>query len=544
MALMTGPSALAQSLTPFQIGSHDTVTAEPPIARPHTQPVAVPLFQNVAFTDYTPKMFSYTPPPGAPRRWARIVLTVDFSVTAGRQFDRSTQIALGGANIFFGTTQEPSLKVAPTWHAERDLTDYGALLAAPQSGLIELGNVVDATYTGVIHGSATLLFYPANAQTPVPETPDIVLPLPTPTGAAATLTTGTDSLSGTFTFPTNVERAYLDIITQSQGKDEFWYTNVPDELKAKLQQNGGTAFREAEITIDDRPAGVAPVFPWIYTGGIDPALWRPLPGIQTLNFVPFRVDLTPFSGVLSDGKPHQISLRVFNASDNFRATGTLLLYRDPQTRQVRGGVTEDTLDAAPTPTIHSDVTFDKDNNANGTLSVTSDRHFTIRGYVQTARGRIETQIVQDLTFANVQQYVSAGTKSIQNVHQDTLLASATTVRDGDHIWEHSQHFDYPLVLDTTAFAAPDKSGAQTLTIRQGYHRNDRWWQDSRLLFSNALSEEASPSDITTFDAKGNPKARTGPRSVQTYFYDDSLGGHDSLSLTAKDGALTAIDPRP
>jgi hypothetical protein len=176
--------------------------------------------------------------------------------------------------------------------------------------------------------------------------------------------------------------------------------------------------------------------------------------------------------------------------------------------------------------------------------VTSDRQFTIRGYVQTTRGRIETQIVQGLTFANVQQYVSDESKSAQNVHQDTALVSTTTTRDGSHVREHNQQFTYPLVLDTTAFAAPDKSGAQTLTVRQGYHRNDQWEQDGHPLFSSTLSEEASPSDITTFDAKGNPKARTGPHSTQTYFYDDSHGGHYGLTLTAKDGALTGIHSRP
>ena len=29
----------------------------------------------------------------------------------------------------------------------------------------------------------------------------------------------------------------------------------------------------------------------IYTGGIDPYLWIPIPGVRTLNFKPHRVDL-------------------------------------------------------------------------------------------------------------------------------------------------------------------------------------------------------------------------------------------------------------
>ena len=41
---------------------------------------------------------------------------------------------------------------------------------------------------------------------------------------------------------------------------------------------------------------MAPVYPWIYTGGHGPYLWEPITGIETLNFKPYRVDLTPFAG--------------------------------------------------------------------------------------------------------------------------------------------------------------------------------------------------------------------------------------------------------
>src|SRR5678816_2632343 len=124
--------------------------------------------------------------------------------------------------------------------------------------------------------------------------------------------------------PTNIERAVLDVYAQSQAGDEFWYTCVPDELTGPLQSCGATAFREAEITVDGRPAGVAPIYPWIFTGGIDPNLWKPIPSVQTLNFTPFRVDLTPFAGALSDGQPHEIAVSVFNADNFFATTASLL----------------------------------------------------------------------------------------------------------------------------------------------------------------------------------------------------------------------------
>ena len=131
----------------------------------------------------------------------------------------------------------------------------------------------------------------------------------------AFLFTPTDQLASTLQLPTNVERAYLDVITQSQIGDEFWHTRVPNDVTAELQSCGSTAFREGEVSIDGQPAGVAPVYPWIYTGGVDPLFWEPIPGVQTLNFVPYRVDLTPFAGVLSNGQAHTVALNVFNANN-------------------------------------------------------------------------------------------------------------------------------------------------------------------------------------------------------------------------------------
>jgi len=90
-----------------QIGSSNPVTAEPLVRRPHTSPCLVKLFQNLAFADFTPKTYSYTPPAGCPGPWSKVVFTADFTVTAGRQFDRTAAFYLAHANIYYGTTAEP-----------------------------------------------------------------------------------------------------------------------------------------------------------------------------------------------------------------------------------------------------------------------------------------------------------------------------------------------------------------------------------------------------------------------------------------------------
>ena len=144
----------AQPIPPpgLVIGSANTATADPPVARPDTTPCVVTLFNNFAFADFSPKPFSFTP--ACPGPWAKVVLNADFSIQAGRQFDRTAEIWIGGVNVYFGTTSEPSGTVARSWHIERDLTDYSALFNTTQNGRVDLGNLVNSTFTSTLFGTA------------------------------------------------------------------------------------------------------------------------------------------------------------------------------------------------------------------------------------------------------------------------------------------------------------------------------------------------------------------------------------------------------
>ncbi|HWE28224.1 MAG TPA: peptide-N4-asparagine amidase, partial [Polyangia bacterium] len=402
------------------IGSANSASADPPVARPGTTPCTVTLFSGVAFADYSPKSFSYAPPAECKGPWAKVVLNADFAVSAGRQFDRTANIWIGGANVYFGTTSEPSSTLARSWHVERDVTDYSALFTAAQAGEVDLGNTVDSTYTGILTGTATLQLYPLARHEAAPRTADQVLPLSnSATGGTVALNGPTDSLARTFTLPTNVERAYLDVIAQSQGGDEFWYTCVPDDVAASVQSCGSTGFRETEVTVDGTPAGVAPVYPWIFTGGIDPYLWEPIVGVQTYDFKPYRVDLTPFAGLLSDGKSHSVALSVFNADNYFSTTASLLVYRDAGAKRVTGGVARNTLAAAPVPAVKENLVTAADGSITGNVTVASTRDFVIAGYVYTSHGRVDTSVAQHLAFSNSQSFTISDTTYIQDITQKT-----------------------------------------------------------------------------------------------------------------------------
>jgi hypothetical protein len=173
-------------------------------------------------------------------------------------------------DIYFGTTAEPLQSETDTWHVERDLTDYTALLKSTQTGFASLGNLIEPGLNSIIYGTFKLEFYPADFAYPAPRTADAVLPIPDNSNGTFTINSGNPELTQTFTLPTNIEGAYLDVFAQSQNEEEQWFLCVPDSLAPTLGDCQNTSFREVEISIDGEPAGVAPVYPWIYTGGIDP----------------------------------------------------------------------------------------------------------------------------------------------------------------------------------------------------------------------------------------------------------------------------------
>jgi hypothetical protein len=466
-------------------------------------------------------------------------LNADFSIQAGRQFDRTAEIWIGGVNVYFGTTSEPSGAVARSWHIERDLTDYSALLNTTQNGRVDLGNLVNSTFTSTLFGTATLQFYPLAHHQDAPHTADLVLPLASdPTGGTAFLSTSNSTLAKIFTLPKNVEQAFIDIVAESQSGDEFWYTCVPDDVANELQSCGGGAFRENQVTIDGTPAGVAPVYPWIYTGGIDPLLWRPIPGVQTLNFAPYRVDLTPFAGLLSDGQPHQVSVSVFGANNGFSTTATLLVFQDHGSQQVTGEVTRNTI-GSPNPSTIENLTTAADGSITGSVTVGSSRSFRVEGFARTSHGRVETDVRQDIQFSSRQDFNITNTAFVQSIKQRTTISSETRT-NGHGGGNSAQRFEWPLDLTFSFNVNADGSGgSQTTKIRQQFLSAATQHGDGGDSFS-VVSNTVTPSDTLLFDANFNITGSTGQQSAQEFFSNDSSNGCFSRKITASAGLLTAI----
>jgi len=543
LSLLVIPFAATGQSTNRQIGTQFEVTADPVIPRPHGQPCKVQLFTGYTFAFFsdTTQTFPFAPPSSCTGPWKKVVFEADFSENGGVQFDRTASIFLNNTNVYFGTTPEPLAVLTNTWHVERDITDYSALLATPQTGTIVLGNCTtdcpppyNTLLNGIFTVNADLEFYPVEQGESAPKgIPDMVLPLEQSNGSGgfnlpAFVFLPTDQFSTTFTLPTNVERAYLDVISQSQSTDEQWYACFPNDLSAinEVYGCGNTDFRETEITIDGQPAGISPVSAWVYTGFL-PDQWVPSPGIQTLNFVPYRVDLTPFASLLSDGNPHTVSISLFNDDSYFAETASLLLFLDKGSAKVTGAVVQNTL-TAPSPIVKENLKGTS--TVTGTIGVVSDRKFTIAGYVNTSHGKVSTTVEQRQHFHSTQA-IDFDTVNFTVLDQKTSVenkvSSVTTVSArGGTVVTHSD-FSFPITVDFT-YPVTDSLFGETVSTTQDYSLNQSIMHNGSLNVFSSVNDSGKATD-------------TSPTmSTQEYTTYNSSGRFYDCHITSKDNTLTNV----
>ncbi|HSX58599.1 MAG TPA: peptide-N4-asparagine amidase [Tahibacter sp.] len=537
IALFANPPAAAD---PPAVGARGAVVADPVVPLPPGEPCVVALYRDETFSDFSLHDFSYAPPANCPGPYAKIVLRADFDVTTGRQFDRTANLWIGAVNLYFGTTQEPSAIDAPRWRIERDVSDYVSLLSRPQGGKIDLGNIVNDTYTGILHGSAELLFFRDTAARPDrPRRPDRVLPMSGGALGGVTDLNGPDArFERTFTLPRNIERVFLDVIAQSQGADEFWMTCVPDDLAEQLQSCGHTAFRETLVRIDGEPAGIAHVYPWLYTGAIDPGLWRPIPAPQTFSFEPWRIDLTPFAAKLNDGAPHTVTLSVHNAGDRFSMAANLLLFLDAGRAVVTGALTENTVAAVSIPRLTRNVT-ETDGVLSAGISTESVRGHLITGHVDTSHGRVTTSIDQRFDFNNYQQFRISANLYTQDINQSSYAYTVVRrTQNGRTTILRDERF-LPLSI-AYQYEAQTVGARQTTRVAQKIARAlDAGTEGWPLRSALSVSEIDNQGSIL-FAGDGSLALRETQKGWQSFHYVDPFGACYRRAVSAERGAVTSV----
>lgn len=382
-------AAPAQSATavdvPAEFGSdwHDPVTAAPPVTRPANAKSCEVTVAEAQFKDFTPYKGTYAPPAECGKRWSKVVLRLDGKVK-GRQYDRLGHLHIGGVEVFRTSTPQPSPD-GIAWSVEKDVTRYSDTLRAAQPVEMLIGNVVDDTYTGVLDVKVTLTFYAGRPTAKAAATvPDRVL----------TLQDG-----NTLTTPRNSERVVAEVYATGSGGgcEEYWYLTVPETAPYSCKAHDGP-YREVQIKVDGQLAGIAAPFPTVWTGGwSNPFLWYVVPGPRAFDIQPIRYDLTPFAGLLNDGRPHRVEVSVVGVPEGQSGWSTpvnVLVWQDEKSAHVTGALTKVRAGDLANSSTYTPGTEHR-------LDTEGSHRLTVTGHVDTSHGRVTTIVRRSLANTSV-----------------------------------------------------------------------------------------------------------------------------------------------
>lgn len=500
------------------------VTLDPPVAVPAARPAVVTIADDASFGNAPPPFTSTVALPSGP--WAKVVLDIT-GTEQGRQYDRLLTVDDGATQIFLGVTPEPTA-AGITWHLQKDITGYLPILRGQQTFSTYVDNYLSSVDNGIPVITAKLMFYPAGGgYAPAraasladpalagdainetgPSSPPAQATVPTqvvpivPSGDSTDFNTinAGQTVSATVSLPDDITTATLDLYAVGQINDEFWFGLTP-------------AFREIEVSIDGKPAGVVWPYPYVYTGGVNPLIWRPLTGIHTMDIPSYRLDLTPFAGLLSGSGTHTIGLTVVNNTGYWLAGGSLLLTAGGPA--VSGTVTSDTL-AFPTSSSVSTSSALGDSNQPVT-SESANASYQIAGTVTQGPRTWTDTLTQSLQFGNDQSYInpSCSGPCYQWAHQETTASGSETITGPGVNVSRTDQWSY--TVDAPNGYLTDGAGAnfflpasvsQQLTdvAGQGWFRTSL---SESIMGYGALEEDSSVPTITNGETTGTITADNG-----------------------------------
>ncbi|WP_132297056.1 peptide-N4-asparagine amidase [Kribbella sp. VKM Ac-2568] len=508
---------------PPEFGSDyaDPRTPAPPVAVPNTRHCSVEIVRH-GFRNFDPYTSTYTPPADCRGPWSKVVLRMNGSVK-GVQFDRLGHITIGGVGVFRTSTPEPSTD-GISWQVEKDISSYSPLLRSTQPVVMELGNVVDDTYTGVLDITVTLDFYVTGRGAPAARTASAVLPLQDQRREDS-------DLVGTATLPRNTTRLLGEIYVTGSGGgcEEFWDTSAPASTGYSCPD--GSPYREVEVLVDGKVAGIALPYPYIYTGGwSNPYSWRPSPAPRAFDIKPLMYDLTPFAGLVSDGKPHEFRVHVAGVpagQSGWFTVPNLHVWTDAHLKQTRGALTS--YSVAPL-TKSDEVTGSS--GAPGSVLTKASRSLKISGYVDTSAGRIRTTVERSL--ANTSDHAWEAGES-----RDTLDATwrdVSTVTTGARVDRVELNYGKNGYLSFLPNATiPD--GYDVITDLDLADRSRTTTRLGPLVLADRHTEETYDGRATwIYNVPRDQRHATGTQTVR--YRAHGTGGCYDHTLTAVNGTYT------
>ncbi|KAF0719832.1 Aste57867_752 [Aphanomyces stellatus] len=439
----------AAALPPSNLALDVLLPVDTSVVDLSTKPCVVTLARNYSFgASYgKPYQGAYTAPACvSDPDYSLAYLRFSANVDAGRQFDRIAAVWVDGLELLRSTTQEPSAKIGPKWEIFKDVSHYRNIFAKGGNATVALDNVITDLYTSYFHVTVTVEFYKqaddATVVQRVPGVPDHVIAISNKKDTYPWFSVQPNTAGKNFnlvTLPRNLDGLFLELFISHHGCDEFHYGNPPDQYKAAVGADcGGGAFREIQVSIDgDVVAAVWP-FPLIYTGGLSPALWRPVVATGGFEAPTYVLDLTPYLAKVVDGKAHNFSFGIDYGLDYWPTTGNLLVYLDQNTDPTEATI--DTFDFAAhaTPSVTVGGT-----SPDLTIHTSTARKVAVSSTITNSQGTRHYTLEQTFGYENHQVYSNKGNNQLFKQHTTTQTTTTIEFEDGTQTTKYFSE-DYPL----------------------------------------------------------------------------------------------------
>ncbi|TVY67406.1 Peptide-N4-(N-acetyl-beta-glucosaminyl)asparagine amidase A [Lachnellula suecica] len=411
----------------------------------------------------------------APPKDCEFTTTIfNLSVTSsGINYDRLGLIFFGDTEIWRTTTAMP-VRTGIFWNYQKDMTIYDTLLRSDQKVIMSLDNLYDSVFTGAYNVTITALYY-NDPQTVTPA--DLILPISTQSSAqneSSVISLPDSNANVSFTLPRNSKRAVVSVLASGNGAEEFWYRNVPTEFTSTFNNTvlyGYSPFREVQVLIDGELAGVGWPFPVIFTGGISPGLWVPIVGVHTYDLPSFEVDISPWLGILCDGKPHSFEVKVVGydsrtvfgtVGSNWWVSGAIFVWKDEGGNQTTG-TTIQSISSEPSFQLMPRITGSTNSSTNTSFEVhlSAQRTLSHTSIITTSSGSQNLTWSQTLSYSSINNYTALGfNKTISALTNGTSTFSPS-LDDASPI---RSTFSYPITFHTASLTPTDATTANSTIV--------------------------------------------------------------------------------
>ncbi|ONH66836.1 Peptide-N4-(N-acetyl-beta-glucosaminyl)asparagine amidase A [Cyberlindnera fabianii] len=253
-----------------------------------------------------PAIASFNPPLN--KEFNRVILELNTTVD-GVQYDRLAHVFINDIPVWRTSTAEPGNDLV-FYHIDKDVSKYLSLFKSPVANVtLQLDNLVRGKLTGAFNTTLTAKYYN------IPEKPNSWFHYFTTTSKPAERVTQLINPKPNRTplsyYPSdklelsipkishNTTSLKLALYISGNAQEEFWYTNVIESRKHQFKDHGHVLsghgpVRVVNTYLNNILVSVDAPEPVIFTGGISPALWRPIVGVNAFDLKPIEIDLTPF----------------------------------------------------------------------------------------------------------------------------------------------------------------------------------------------------------------------------------------------------------